>query len=187
MLAGFDAKPLKRSAKAQAERAGAAIPTGVSLPFRGTTAPAGYLLENGAAVSRQAYAALYAVIGTTYGVGDGSTTFNVPDSRDRLPIGSGNLYALGATGGSKDAIVVTHGHTAATVITDPGHSHTGTVGTAAIGNVPAGGTTVVPTGNSSIGSNTTGITAATTVSSTGASATDANLPPFLAVNFIIKA
>jgi microcystin-dependent protein len=64
------------------------------------TAPTGYLLCNGAAVSRTTYAALFAVYGTTFGSGDGSTTFNVPDFRDRMPIGAGSTYALAATGGS---------------------------------------------------------------------------------------
>src|SRR5437868_12504805 len=57
-------------------RDGAGNPTGTLLPYAGATAPTGYLLCNGAAVSRITYAVLYAVIGTTYGVGDGATTFN---------------------------------------------------------------------------------------------------------------
>ena len=57
------------------------IPSGAVLYFAGQTAPAGWLKANGAAVSRTAYAALFAAIGTTYGAGDGSTTFNLPDLR----------------------------------------------------------------------------------------------------------
>ena len=64
------------------------------------SAPTGYLLCNGAAVSRATYAALFAVYGTTFGSGDGATTFNVPDFRDRMPIGAGSTYSLAATGGS---------------------------------------------------------------------------------------
>lgn len=56
-----------------------AEPTGSIKPFAGTTIPNGYLLCDGSAVSRTTYAALFAVIGTTYGSGDGSTTFNVPN------------------------------------------------------------------------------------------------------------
>lgn len=60
-----------------------ALPKGTSVRGYWTTPPPGYLLENGAAVSRVAYAGLFGVIGTTYGSGDGSTTFNLPDSRGR--------------------------------------------------------------------------------------------------------
>ena len=57
------------------------IPSGAVMYFAGQTAPAGWLKANGAAVSRTAYAALFAAIGTTYGTGDGRTTFNLPDLR----------------------------------------------------------------------------------------------------------
>lgn len=57
----------------------AAVPTGSMLPYGGSTAPAGWLLGNGGAVSRTTYANLFAIIGTTYGAGDGSTTFNLPN------------------------------------------------------------------------------------------------------------
>jgi len=57
------------------------IPAGAALPFFGGTVHAGFLKANGAVVSRTSYAALFAEIGTIYGVGDGSTTFNLPDSR----------------------------------------------------------------------------------------------------------
>ena len=86
------------------------------------TAPAGHLLCNGAAVSRATYAALFAVVSTTFGVGDGSTTFNLPDFRDRMPIGAGSTYAANAAGGSADSALPSHSHTIN--ITDPGHSHT---------------------------------------------------------------
>ena len=62
------------------------IPTGTILPFGGSKAPSGYLLCNGDQVSRTTYAALFAVIGTTYGVGDGVTTFNLPNGK--IPLGS---------------------------------------------------------------------------------------------------
>lgn len=60
---------------------GAGVPSGTVLPFAGPTAPTGYLLCDGSAVSRTTYAALYAAIGSTHGAGDGSTTFNLPDTR----------------------------------------------------------------------------------------------------------
>ena len=61
--------------------------TGTVLPFAGATAPDGWMLCYGQAVSRATYATLFAVIGTTFGVGDGSTTFNLPDLRGRVAAG----------------------------------------------------------------------------------------------------
>jgi microcystin-dependent protein len=65
-----------------------------------SSAPSGYLLCNGAAISRTTYAALFAVYGTTFGSGDGTTTFNVPDFSGRMPIGVNGTYTLAATGGA---------------------------------------------------------------------------------------
>lgn len=70
------------------------MPTGVILPFGGSTVPNGWLLANGAAASRSGKARLFSVYGTTFGAGDGSTTFNLPDLRDRYIIGV-NTNALG--------------------------------------------------------------------------------------------
>lgn len=83
-----------------------AIPSGVIVDYAGAAAPAGWLLCNGAAVSRVTYAALFAAIGTTFGVGDGTTTFNVPDCRGRSPVGAGQgsgltNRALASTGGEE--------------------------------------------------------------------------------------
>lgn len=80
-------------------------PAGIVKPFGGTTAPRGHLLCNGAAVSRTTYAALFTVIGTSYGAGDGSTTFNLPNLQGRFPLGlatSGTGSSLGQTGGAID-------------------------------------------------------------------------------------
>ena len=71
--------------------------TGVIQMFGGATAPAGWLICDGSAISREDYAALFAVIGITYGAGDGSTTFNLPDLRGRVPLGVGNGTATGHT------------------------------------------------------------------------------------------
>lgn len=82
---------------------GGSTPTGALLPFAGASAPDGYLLCNGSAVSRSTYARLFAVIGTVWGAGDTSTTFNVPDMRGRYPRGvaaSGTGNALGASFGA---------------------------------------------------------------------------------------
>lgn len=84
-------------------------PPGTVVAYGGSTAPAAWLLCDGSAVSRAAYAALFAVLGTAFGVGDGSSTFNVPDLRQRFPLGlaaSGTGSTLGGTGGAVDH---THG------------------------------------------------------------------------------
>lgn len=78
---------------------GGGPPTGSMLMYAAATAPTGYLLCDGAAVSRTTYADLFAVIGTTYGTGDGTTTFNVPDFQVRVPVGAGTGKTLGASDG----------------------------------------------------------------------------------------
>jgi len=69
------------------------MPSGIVAPYAGASAPSGWLLCDGAAVSRTTYAALFAVLSTTFGVGDGSTTFNVPDMRETAPVGVGTRGA----------------------------------------------------------------------------------------------
>ena len=74
--------------------------TGTILPWSTVTPPSGFLECDGTAANRTTYAALFAVIGTTYGVGDGSTTFNVPNLSDNVAVGKSNNKALGSTGGA---------------------------------------------------------------------------------------
>lgn len=92
-------------------------PTGVINMWSTNSAPSGYLLCDGSAVSRTTYSGLFGVIGTTYGVGDGSTTFNVPNMKARIPVGRDSGIAtvdtLGETFGALD-----HTHSL------PGHTHT---------------------------------------------------------------
>ena len=119
-------------------------------------------------------------------------TNSTPDLRDRFIIGAGNSYAVAATGGSADAITVTHTHTA--TVTDPGHSHTfvqmdsysGYINPVVASNI-AEGSNIVGTHTSAsnvINTNTTGVTVAN--SNTGTSGTDANLPPYYALAYIMK-
>lgn len=68
------------------EGSGSGTPVGSGMDYFGTTAPENYMFANGAAISRTEYAELFAVIGTTYGAGDGSTTFNLPDKRSRVSV-----------------------------------------------------------------------------------------------------
>lgn len=84
---------------------GTAVPVGGMMPYGGSSAPDGWLLCDGTAVSRTTYAKLFSKLSTTFGVGDGSTTFNLPDMRQRFPIGkaaSGTGSTLGGSGGSID-------------------------------------------------------------------------------------
>jgi hypothetical protein len=71
------------------------MPAGVILPYGGTSAPTGWLLCDGSAVSRTSYATLFAVIGTSFGIGDGSTTFNLPNFTNRFPYGASTGSAPG--------------------------------------------------------------------------------------------
>ena len=164
-----------------------AMPRGGIIMWPSSTPPTGCLSLNGAAISRTTYAFLFSLFGTTFGSGDGSTTFNLPDSRNRAPVGSGSLYSIAATGGSKDAIVVSHTHTA--TVTDPGHTHT--YKTYGLGNNGLSGNAntnsdwgYAQTGNPPGTKEFTGISVANTA--TGSSGTDANMMPYLAVNFVIK-
>ena len=146
------------------------------------SAPTGYLLCDGSAVSRTTYAALFGVVGTTFGVGDGSTTFTLPDYRGKTPIGVSGSYALASTGGSADAVVVSHAHSAS--VSDPGHNHS-----YLYFDSTGGGYGLINGPNNYQAPNTTG-TAFTGISVAvgvaGVSGTGANMQPYLAINFIIK-
>jgi microcystin-dependent protein len=171
---------------------GGLAPTGSLTMWAGAVVspPTGWLACNGANVSRTTYSALFAVVGTTWGAGDGSTTFTLPNLLNGFPVGAGSTYALAATGGSANATLVSHTHTATSVVTDPTHKHS-VIGSIGGGNgqaQPAGAGTANTVTYPETGTTnaSTGITVATTNSTEGASATNANLPPYVAVGFIIK-
>jgi microcystin-dependent protein len=138
--------------------------------FAGAAAPTGWLLCNGAAVSRSTYSALFAAIGTTYGAGDGTTTFTLPDVRGRSPLGAGagaglTARTLGATGGEES-----HSLTAAE---NGPHTHSGYWWAATGGAVLQGGVTYAAGGGGVIPLSGNG-----TLHNT--------MHPFLVLNFIIK-
>ena len=114
-----------------------ALPAGSIIEWGGATAPANWLIADGSAVSRTTYASLFAAIGTTFGAGDGSTTFNLPDMRGRVPVGKngGTFGTLGATGGAETVALTLAqmpGHSHAVTITDPGHTHSNTLTNATV-------------------------------------------------------
>ena len=147
------------------------IPAGSITMYGGSTAPTGYLLCDGSAVSRTTYADLFTAIGTTYGTGDGSTTFNVPNVKGKVPVGrdSGDTSfdTLGETGGEKS-------HTL-TVTEMPSHNH----------SLPNYYFTADGAYNVS-GSNGTGTAGGAVTGYTGGGGAHNNLQPYIVFNYIIK-
>lgn len=177
------------------------VPSGAMVDFAGASAPTGWLLCDGSAVSRSVFSNLFASIGTIWGPGDGSTTFNLPDFRRRAAVGSGGTgtgtlgNTVGSVGGEETHTLITteipaHNHIASSSVTDPGHFHTEEFDT----GVVAAGTAVSgissrasgQTGNSVTTSNTTGISVSTTTNNTGGSGAHNNIQPSAIVTKIIK-
>ena len=149
-------------------------PTGTVSAFAGSSAPTGYALCDGSAVNRTTEAALFAVIGTTYGSGNGSTTFNLPDLRGRVVAGLGESL-LGATadslGDDNGLIADTKEHTL-TEAEMPSHSHTYVKHTS-LGASGSGG-------NAQLG------TTSQSTSSVGDGEAHNNVQPTIILNYIIK-
>lgn len=142
--------------------------------YAGDTAPTGWLMCDGSAVSRVNYSDLFAVIGTTYGSGDGSTTFNLPDLRGRVAVGykssDTSFDTLGETGGEK-----THTLTTQEI---PSHGHNST---AAPSDVASG-----TTKQAILYKYTNATTYSAPTSTTGGGEAHNNLQPYIVTNYIIR-
>jgi microcystin-dependent protein len=169
-----------------------ANPIGTINMYASTTVPSGWLLCDGSAVSRTTYSSLFNIIGTTYGVGDNSTTFNIPNLQNRMPIcrGTGSFATLGSTGGAETYTLTT------TEL--PAHTHY--IGNNSYGGVGIGDDVVMTNVNNTMylggdfGNNTdryrmsgsTSITAnAGLSSSTGTGTAFNKMSPYIVINFII--
>ena len=168
------------------------VPTGAIMDFGGSSVPAGWLLCDGAAVSRTTYAGLFAAIADAWGVGDGTTTFNLPDLRDAFTIGASATKALASEGGAED-VTLTTAHL-------PVHTHDITVGSGGAhthyirAKLGTGTTSVAPANvpgtyqetSSAVVSGGAHVHTATAGNSTGGGTPVPTLPPYAAVKKIIK-
>jgi microcystin-dependent protein len=144
------------------------IPSGAILPYGGPVAPSGYLACDGSNVSRTVYANLFAAIGSIYGNGDGYSTFTLPNMQGVFPLGKSGGYGIGTTGGAAT-------HTLA-VSEIPAHAHNVSHSLNPAGS-PVGG---------AIGGTTPSMDGEVYTDDTGGGGAHNNMPPYLALNFIIK-
>jgi microcystin-dependent protein len=163
------------------------IPAGSIQMYAGSTEPDGWMLCDGTAVSRTVFANLFSAIGVTYGGGNGSTTFNLPDMRSRMPVGVGagtglSFRNLGTSGGGETKVInssnlpththtIDHDHPATSSGTESSdHSHSGTTGTVSsdhahpigisfVGYAAGGSIMATPNGNNPMTYPSLGITA----------------------------
>ena len=155
------------------------VPIGAIQAYGGSTAPYGWLICDGSAVSRVTYSELFTAIGTHYGSGDGSTTFNLPDLRGRVAIGASSSHALASTGGEET-------HTLS-VSEMPSHNHLEYYTWSGASNV-GGNWKVNMTSTANGGSGTwTHSSGLTDVSYTGGGGAHNNMQPYIATSYIIKA
>ena len=168
------------------------IPTATIVPWSDSSVPSGFLECNGAAVSRTTYSALFAIIGTTYGAGDGSSTFNVPDLQDNVAVGKSPTKSLASTGGANTVTSTGNvgGSTANATLSTPqlaSHSHPGggnaTSNSRNPTNQPALNNYFNPAGTGSTGS---GGGHAHNMSANFSGDATSVLQPFLTIIYIIK-
>lgn len=176
------------------------VPTGVVSPYAGSSAPSGYLLCFGQAVSRSTYSALFSAIGTTYGVGDGSSTFNLPDLRGRVAAGRDNMGGSAASritssqSNSDDPITgATLGDAGGDEVQDlqtthlPAHTHgAGSYEVSTTRRTGSGGTGLHLDMTDAETTATVTFSVSGTSGSTGSGTAVNNLQPTIILNYIIK-
>ena len=171
------------------------IPTATIVPWSSSSVPSGFLECNGAAVSRSTYSALFAIVGTTYGAGDGASTFNVPDLQDNVAMGKSGTKALASTGGANTVAAsgTVGGSTAnATLSTSQLASHSHPITRA--GGPPGGGgfppgfsyTPNVVAGAKNSGNQGSGTGHSHNMSATFTGSATSVVQPYLTVIYIIK-
>ena len=159
------------------------MPSGSLMPYAGSSAPTGYLLCDGAAISRTTYSALFALVGTTYGSGDGSSTFNIPDLRGRVIAGQDDMGGVsadrltGLSGGvDGDILGGTGGAETHTLSIAEMPAHTHDSGFSVSSDSTSGGDPIYrPPGGSGLNTGSTG----------GGNAHN-NIQPTIILNYIIK-
>jgi len=164
------------------------IPTATIVEWSDSSIPSGFLECDGTAVSRTTYSALFAIIGTTYGSGDGSSTFNLPDLQDNVIIGKSNNKALGSTGGANATANAGNvgGSTAnATISTPqlPPHSHPGKTSSGNFSRANPGSANV---GGGNSGSAGGGGAHSHNMSATFTGDSTSVVQPYLTIIYIIK-
>lgn len=163
---------------------GLLLPAGVVLAYGSSNAPNGWLNCLGQEVYRGDYPDLFAVIGTTYGVGNGTTTFNLPNLAGRVVVGQGSgagltSRAMAATGGAE-----THTLTTGEI---PSHSHTSNATGGGLGLMTANGNnTATESDASAVEPNVYAAPAALSINNTGDGGAHNNMQPFAVLNYIIK-
>jgi microcystin-dependent protein len=165
------------------------IPTATIVPWSSSSVPTGFLECNGAAVSRSTYSALFAIIGTTYGAGDGASTFNLPDLQDNVAIGKSGTKALASTGGANTVQSTGNvgGSTAnATLSTAQLASHNHVIGTGINSGNPPGFRPEASQSNTTTGSTGSGTGHQHNMSATFTGDSTSVVQPYLAVIYIIK-
>lgn len=164
------------------------LPVGAVRIWLGATPPDNFLLCDGSAVSRTTYAALFAITGTLYGAGNGTTTFNLPNLIDRFPLGKSSTHALASTSGAATVILsvpnmATHRHAFG-----DGHTHEVTEGTYSTDTDISGTVEVVGPVleiNADGSAPTSEVTTGDLEATGGDTAFDV-LNPYYAVNFVIR-
>ena len=163
--------------------------TGTILPWSASSLPTGFLECAGAAVSRSTYSALFAIVGTTYGAGDGSSTFNLPNLADNVPVGKSGTKALASTGGANTVSVTATGNvggsTANATLTTAqlaSHSHNKGVNTNAVG----GGNFATGASSTTTGNEGSGTGHSHNMSATFSGDSTSVLQPYIALIYIIK-